>query len=276
MSFQNAEVNLFKALSLIYPVLLDGHPCIAAVGGGGKTGLLFSLADSLADRGLRVALTTTTHIMDPRKENGRRFDRVVLGGENAEAFGSLDPGITIIATGVNDATGQLLGIHPSRVAGLLLSYDAVLVEADGSKRLPVKAPAAHEPVMPTCATLVLGLVGLDCIGKPMDGRTVHRPEFFGPLVGCATGEPITAIHLRALAASPEGLFKGAPEGAIRVLVLNKADVLDEVELATVSAEFSSFPQARATVGMSAGFDAAILCSVRDARAHIIWSVPPVR
>jgi probable selenium-dependent hydroxylase accessory protein YqeC len=122
--------------------------------------------------------------------------------------------------------GKLLGVSPSAIDALADLFDLVLVEADGSRGLPIKAPASHEPVLPGSSALVIGVIGLDALGKPMAGGTVHRPELFGPLVGCAPGEAITAAHLARLVASPDGLFKGAPEGSLRVVLLNKADLVE--------------------------------------------------
>ena len=96
------------------------------------------------------------------------------------------------------------------------------MEADGSRRLPVKAPAPHEPALPPGPLLVVGVIGLGCLGRPMDGATVHRPELFARITGCAPGEAIGWAHLAALAAHPEGLFKGAP--GPRALLLNQADL----------------------------------------------------
>lgn len=230
-------MTFFQLASIFLQAAGAEPPVVAFVGGGGKTSALFSLAGSLADGGLRVALTTTTLIRDPRRETGRRFDAVVLEKELAEcaapeaaaatpSIGGLvgaGPGVYVVASGPRPGEDRVAGIHPSQVEGLGAVFDAVLVEADGSRELPIKAPAAHEPVVPEGAGLIFGLVGLDCLGKPMDGRTVHRPELFGPLVGCGIGEPLRAIHLRTLAEAPLGLFKGSPRNAVRVLLLNKAD-----------------------------------------------------
>ncbi len=45
------------------------------------------------------------------------------------------------------------------------AVDVVIVEADGSRRLPFKAPAQHEPVIPTSTTVLMPVVGLDVLGK---------------------------------------------------------------------------------------------------------------
>ena len=49
--------------------------------------------------------------------------------------------------GVPPALLDRIAAHPA--------VDAVIVEADGSRRLPFKAPAPHEPVIPASATIVV-------------------------------------------------------------------------------------------------------------------------
>lgn len=225
---------------------------VSAVGGGGKTTILYLLAEALAREGGRVCVTTTTHIYDPRTEpQPRPCNQVVIVPELAEApdrnslgaqksqSGSVPQAghIAVVAAregipdhSVHQPKGQtdllkLGGIHPAWVERLSPYWDLVLVEADGSKHLPVKAPADHEPVVPEASSVVLGCIGLDCLGKPMDERYVHRPVLFRELTGCQPGEPIGSPHLINLVLHPQGLFKGAPSGARRVLVFNKVDVL---------------------------------------------------
>ena len=215
----------------LLPLLPAAGGVIALVGAGGKTSALFGLAGELVGSSPSgVLMTTTTHLYDPRLERGRAYDQLVLDPALAEAAGPWrapvpDRGRRVVLAALEEpALGKLRGIHPDRVAELKRVWTFVLVEADGSKRRPVKAPAEHEPVVPDSADLVLGLVGLACLGRPMDEAVVHRPECFGPLTGCAPGAPIGLEHLAALCRSPQGLFKGAPPGARRVLLLNQADL----------------------------------------------------
>jgi probable selenium-dependent hydroxylase accessory protein YqeC len=285
-------MSLLSALEMLFPAILARKPVIAAVGGGGKTGTLFSLAAALAAAGSDVILTTTTHIRDPRHESGRNFDTVVVD----KSLASPQPGqpdvsgpvpqsgheletrtetrspnparsrvgtIRVLASALEqgDFGPRLIGIHPDRAVELLGMGDAVLVEADGSRMLPVKAPAPHEPAMPPGTDLVLGLIGLDCLGKPMDEATVHRPELFTELTGCEPGQAITASTLRCLAGAPLGLFKDTPVGSKRLLVLNKVDTLDPAVLAGVASCFGS--------GSIPGLDAVLLYSARSDTASVL-------
>lgn len=229
-----------RLLDTLLPFLPFGGGVIAIVGAGGKTRALFVLAEELSETGADVLLTTTTHIRDPRLEMGRRFDRVMLdrvyatpGNPLGAAPGNspdVDPwiglpgrGRRIVLASSEESSGKLKGVHPSRIAELQRPGAFILVEADGAGMRPIKAPAEWEPVVPPSTELVLGLVGLDCLGRPMDAATVHRPQCFEAITHCPFGAPIRLTHVAALALSPAGLFKGAPPEARRVLLLNKAE-----------------------------------------------------
>ncbi|MCA1949561.1 MAG: putative selenium-dependent hydroxylase accessory protein YqeC, partial [Treponema sp.] len=206
-----------QSLSGFFPKALEWPEArglvIAAVGGGGKSALLYLLAKTFAEKGKRVALTTTTHIYDPRTETEPRpYDSVTIISELGQAPLGSDAAIlerlsalavstpklgsvTVLASqeaipdnSVHQAHGKsplykLRGIHPAWAGALGSYWDLVLAEADGSKHLPVKAPAEHEPVLPDLCDIVLGCVGLDCLGLPMDEAHVHRPALFGAVTG---------------------------------------------------------------------------------------------
>lgn len=217
-----------------------GAHIVALVGAGGKTSAMFAFAEALWAG--RAIVTTTTRIRDPRAEPGRRFSGPLLdpalGRERSPGEGPppslrVNPlarssrGPLVLAAGYEPAQRKLVGIHPSWAAPIAASLGPLLVEADGARGLPVKAPGDGEPVLPAETTLVIGLVGLSCLGKRAGSGTVHRPERFAAASGCAPGSPIEARHLAALVASPEGLFKHAPPGARRILLLNQEDAAPE-------------------------------------------------
>lgn len=209
---------------------------VAIVGSGGKTSTLFVLARRHAAAGRRVLVTTTTHIMDPDRvseREGRGFGPLVLVGDagpgEARRLASGAGCRVVVASrrilGDRVEGDRVEGVSPGLACAFAADFDSILVEADGARGLSLKAPAGHEPAMVPEADIVIGVMGLDALGAPMDARTVHRPERFGPLVGCAPGQAILPRHLARLAASPQGLFKSAPACARRFVLLNKADLV---------------------------------------------------
>ncbi len=259
-----------------------GAQVVAFTGAGGKTSAMFATA--LCALAFRTIATTTTMIRDPRLEEDRRFDEVLIDprlGEPAErmsdrvALGRMPrrgAGPLVVVSGALPESGKLRGVHPSHIELLRGLCELVLVEADGARGLSVKAPSPSEPVIPDCADTVVGLIGLDCLGSPMDARMVHRPELFGALTGCAEGEPIGAIHLARLIRAPSGLFKGCPPGARRVVLLNKNDsappgaVRELLDILAASSEKTlSGGNFTPQVSSSSAVTRVLLCSLRHGR-----------
>jgi probable selenium-dependent hydroxylase accessory protein YqeC len=103
--------------------------------------------------------------------------------------------------------------------------DYQLVEADGAAQRPLKAPAAHEPVYPGTCSRVVAMAGLEVLGKPLEPDLVFRIEKFQEVTGVRPGEKISCEVLARLFLSQHGAFRGAPAGAVRVVFLNKLDLL---------------------------------------------------
>jgi len=196
---------------------------ICIVGAGGKTSVLFQLAEELSAKGCKVLVTTTTAIYHP---GSGQYDRLLVGPDEAPVLfdDHAIKGITVYGRAVSDQ-GKLLGASPGFLDDVYLkgNFDYIIVEGDGSKGRPVKAPAAHEPVIPSQTGKLLGIIGIDCIGREVSEEAVHRPELFSKLTGYDAGSLIEAETLVRLVLHEEGLFKAAPEYAERYLVLNKAD-----------------------------------------------------
>ncbi len=196
-------------------LLRPGEGVVSFVGAGGKTTFIYTLARQLSGWGAKVLVTTTTKMYPPP----RNF--MLLGSGRVPPYKHLTVGHE-----VDPESGKLLGIDPAEIPELMERFRAnyVLVEADGAAGHPLKAPEGHEPVIPVCSDLVIGVMGLDALGKPADEETVFRLDAFLRVTGLQRGGLIGPEHLEALAAHPEGLFKGAPEGARKLAFHNKADV----------------------------------------------------
>jgi molybdenum cofactor cytidylyltransferase len=137
----------------------------------------------------------------------------------------------IVAGQVIVAQDKVQGVPPALLDRIAAepAVDTVVVEADGSRRLPFKAPAPHEPVIPASTTIVIPLMGLDVLGRPLDADHVHRPQLVAALTGAAPGDPVTPAMIAAVLAHPLGGAKDVPEAARLMPFLNKAE--DEETLA---------------------------------------------
>ena len=175
--------------------LLGVRPGVTALtGGGGKTTAMYTLARELSVRGT-VICTTTTRILPPEH-------LPVFRAENREALAKALAHHPCICAGRPAAEGKLAPppLTPAELAGLA---DYVLVEADGSRGLPVKAHLSHEPVIPAEAGLTALLIGASAFGRPVR-EAVHRWERFCGLTGASPDGPVTAENVSLLIAA-EGI-----------------------------------------------------------------------
>ena len=128
---------------------LDVRPGVTAViGSGGKSSLLRRLAEEVPGT---VILCTTTHIRP-------FFEYPVLENPSpADIRQALAAG-RVLCTGTPCENGKLTApALPMEVLAELADF--VLAEADGSRQLPLKAHAAHEPVIPENSRRVICVVG---------------------------------------------------------------------------------------------------------------------
>ena len=181
--------------------LLGLHQGLTAViGSGGKTSLLYELAEELRPRGT-VLLATTTHILRPPQYPFAATARDMaarLAEGGVACVGSFTP------------EGKLTAPD---FPGWETAADFVLVEADGSKRLPAKAHETWEPVLPPQRTRTVCVLGASAFGKPI-AQAAHRPALFAARAGVTEDAILTpALAARVLLA----------EGGFDVLLVNQVD-----------------------------------------------------
>lgn len=165
----------------------------AIIGSGGKSTLLKTLGLELMRAGGRVLLCTTTHMFPvagvPWDGSSRRLGAAPwkpgalhVPGCTCEACAGMSRG-SICQAGVLDPETGKLSAPAEPLNELAQRFDYVLAEADGSKRLPLKAHATWEPVIPAATANVVWIVGALGLGKPIN-EAVHRPELFCERCGC--------------------------------------------------------------------------------------------
>lgn len=191
-----------------------GPGVMSVIGSGGKTSLLAALARELPGT---VVLTTTTHIMPfegvPLVTSADADDvRAALAGSRVVCVGSRVQKDGSRAEKNGKLTTPSLGIEQ-----LTALADHVLVEADGAHRLPLKAHAPWEPVVPACSARTVLVLGASGLGRPVRD-VVHRPDVFCKLADCAPEDSATP-ELVARAANAEALAD--------VALVNQADACPE-------------------------------------------------
>jgi probable selenium-dependent hydroxylase accessory protein YqeC len=204
---------------------LANHRYVFFIGGGGKTALMFTLADHLSRGGSTVISTTSAKILRPSESEA---PRVMIEEDPANVVSRLRfelPGVghVTISKNLDRSEGKLCGYGPDELDYLRQAdiADYVLVEADGAAGRSLKAHHDYEPVVSPQADLVIAVIGVDCIGRPLGEADVHRAERFGELLNRAAGTPITVEDVAALFFHPFGYLKAVPPGADVVVFVSK-------------------------------------------------------
>ena len=167
---------------------------IAIVGSGGKTTLLKKLAAQYRQEGKTVFVTTTTRMFIEPDTLLTDDPQVILQAlrENVYAFAGVPDGCKIKA------------LSEETFAAAASFADVTIVEADGSKQLPLKFPNAGEPVIPADPDKIIVVCGLHGIGRPAK-EVCHRLELVKACLGIAEDTLITPRHVQQLVT--EGYLK---------------------------------------------------------------------
>lgn len=209
------EVDLRTSVEQVPPGI------VSLVGGGGKTSLLFALADSLVQSGRAVLCTTTTRMLRPDAADRLRVE-LRETPEYTPAAGL----VHFVARPPSDGDNKVHSYPPETIDDLRIRNPRtwILVEADGAAGRPIKAPAAHEPVVPQGTALAVAVIGLGCFRKPFAADTAFRMEAMADVTGLRPGDAITPAAVARLVLHPRGLFKGVPPAAARILFCNQSDL----------------------------------------------------
>ena len=226
-------MNLLEALGI------RPGDMVALVGAGGKTTAAMRLADEIAAVGGRAVFTTTTKIFEPVP---RENEALLVTDDEAELLArapellAARPKLFVAARRLAEAdpdftASYLWPVRANKVAGpppewidrlaRALPGVTLLVEADGAKHRLLKAPAAYEPVIPACTTLLVPMADLDVLGKPLTDEYVHRAALAAGLLGVEGGVPVTPAMIARLLTHPQGGLKGAPVEARIVPLLHQ-------------------------------------------------------
>lgn len=204
---------------------LKKESIVSIVGAGGKTSLMFNLAEELKEDS-KVLVTTTTKIFMPNKD---QYDYMCLNKKDYLDYSQINnKGIYIFGSSLNKA-GKVVGLDSSTIETVSESFNYTLIEADGSKMKPIKGWGINEPVIYQKTNKTIGVLDIKTIGKTINGTNVHRLKEFLKLTNSTINEPINIQHIISLILHSNGLFKNAL--GERILFINKVENADELFLA---------------------------------------------
>ena len=184
---------------------------VAFAGAGGKSGTILAVSEGLVEIGIKVLVAPTTKML---LGEANSIGPLVISEDVGELLTKVENALSeapaVVAGSGMLSKNRVDGVDPEWVGDLANLADVVLVEADGSRRRPIKGTADHEPALPTAATLVVALANVNALGMPVDEEHVHRPGVFSELTGVGSGQSITpgafasAVAHGSLARVPKG------------------------------------------------------------------------
>lgn len=195
---------------------LGEHELVSIVGAGGKSTILRTLGEELAEANARVVLTTTTMLAESQVR-----EPICWSDLSSEIEARLSPGVPLFVVG-GRVPEKVLGPSPITVDRIFgeTSVDFVLVEADGARHMLIKAPAEHEPVIPAASTTVIVTASIDAIGARISD-VAHRPELVAALAGLSINDPVSTGAAARVLLHPTGGLKGIPRTARVVMAIAK-------------------------------------------------------
>lgn len=201
-NFRGKQNNITDALQIILPE----HAVISIVGAGGKTSLIFAWARELAAAGKKVVITTTTHMYRPERME--------------------EEGIRIVAQDDPERPGKVMAPPSDVLDSLRETADVVLIEADGSRRMPLKWPAPWEPVVPDFTDFTVCVAGLSALGRKTSDAVYRADELPDRL----KRETVDINLIHAAVSSRDGGQKGF-RGEFRVFMNQVDDDIDRLAAA---------------------------------------------
>jgi probable selenium-dependent hydroxylase accessory protein YqeC len=204
---------------------LPALPLISLVGAGGKTTTMYTLASELAGKNKRVITTTTTNIYFPRPGE---TDTFIVAAETpvlikmVQAAWKQHRRITVASKMLG--AGKVGALEPGQPYELLTKSgaNAVIVETDGARHRTIKAPAAHEPVVPPQTNIALLLMSAEAINQPLNSEVAHRPERIATVLDIQQGDILTPALIATLMTSEQGALKAIPADAQIYLLITHA------------------------------------------------------
>ena len=168
------ESKSLKGEILFYKKLrIEKNSITAITGSGGKTSLMFRLAEELSLKG-KVLITTTTKIFAP-DEN--QYENLFLFN-NIERENLKGKGKNIDILGSEIKEGKLFSPSEKEIFDLKEYYDYIIYEADGSKQKMMKFWRDDEPCILPYTDKIIGVANIKVLGKSFSEENVHRYNMY--------------------------------------------------------------------------------------------------
>lgn len=203
-------------MSLYRAFGISAGDVVAFAGAGGKSSAILAISEELTREGMSVLVAPTTKMfLDEAHKVGPMVTSTDQTGLRERIEEALADSKAVVAGSELLSKQRIGGVDPAWIPTLQKLADVTLVEADGSRRRPLKGTDDHEPLLPDSATLVIAVGNITALGKPLNDEYVHRPEVFSELTGIGLDQTVTprafatAVAKGSLGKTSEGVRKAA-------------------------------------------------------------------
>lgn len=203
---------------------------ISIVGSGGKTSLLFNLAKNLK-KDYNVLVTTSTKIRKPSLD---QCDYLYTDVNSYIEYNLNNPStknnaITVISKSIIEYEDKqkLVGIDDFDLDKIYKNFDITLIEADGSRRLPLKGWKSYEPCILKKTNKTIGIIPIDVLNRKVNSDFIYGFEEFNKITDYK--EYIDFETIGKICSNESGIFKNS-KGEL-YFYINKIDTKEDAEKA---------------------------------------------
>lgn len=186
---------------------------ITITGAGGKTSLLFFLAEKLSEYG-KVLITTTTKIYCPSEE---KYESLIVGDNISSGK---NKNVTVAGSRMED--GKLHSLSYEEINNMRKNYDFILIEGDGAKEKLLKEWNDYEPCIPDFSTKIIGVINVDILDLNISEKNIHRFELLKEKFPKDVNKKITSDFLQRYILSAD-YFKNSSADSEKYLFFNGID-----------------------------------------------------
>ncbi len=213
-------------MRIVEALQLRDKEVISFVGGLGKTGVMFRVADEMGMLGKRVVTAATVPGI-PMWPGWGEYLVFTQDPDTAEKLvrDAITENQHITLVGPSADSGRMGGVPEEVIERVsqIEDVDYLLVEADLSHGKDFKAPSEGEPAIPRSTTMVISLVNAPVIGKPVNEIIVYNADTIAALAKQPIFTPITTETIARVMTHKEGGLKGLPEAARFVPMVNECN-----------------------------------------------------
>jgi|GEM_PF-6564889 len=171
---EKGEIEYTESLSKAFGI--GKKSVVSIIGAGGKTSLVFALAEEIS-HSLSVLVTTSTHMYC---EKG-----FVTTGKSEDIIKAADKQRYVCAGILNEKSGKISTLEKAELEKCMDFFDVTIAEADGARHMKIKYPRENEPTPVLNTTDTILVMNISAIGEKLQDVCFNPPKDSG-VVTCET------------------------------------------------------------------------------------------